>query len=322
MRRSLPSLVAGAALAVILVLYMVLFQVRYSEVAVVRTFGSINPEKDVIREPGFYWKLPWPIQKVDTFDARIQTTLTTGEENTTKDGKSVILTTAILWEIDDPYTFKVRCGDMKNATDLIKVRVSNDQKTVIGRYNFSNFVSTDPNELKYDEIEQQIATEVQQVAPEQYGITIKRIAIETFTLPENITENVIEAMKKEREAVAQRYTSEGESTAKQLKDTAEAIAGTIETFANRKAAEILAEGQRRAVEYNQVFRQDEDLAMLLLQIENIPQILSERATLILDQPAIVDIFREQPPAVAGSATQPAGQSLAPVDVVPLVASNP
>lgn len=42
MKRSLPSLIAGTALAVILVLYMITYQVRFNEVAVVRTFGRIT----------------------------------------------------------------------------------------------------------------------------------------------------------------------------------------------------------------------------------------------------------------------------------------
>ncbi|MBI4578859.1 MAG: hypothetical protein HY718_04100, partial [Planctomycetes bacterium] len=86
-KRSLPSLVTGILLAVVLLLYMVTYQVRFTEVAVVRTFGRINQETGVNTEPGLYWKWPWPIQRVQTFDNRLQVTTTTGEENATKDGK-------------------------------------------------------------------------------------------------------------------------------------------------------------------------------------------------------------------------------------------
>ncbi|NLX23202.1 MAG: hypothetical protein GXY55_16245 [Phycisphaerae bacterium] len=299
MKRSLPSVIAGSVLAIVLMLYMVMFQVRFSEVAVVRTFGQI---KRVVEEPGLYWKWPWPIQKVDTYDHRIQTTSTTGEETPTRDGKNVIVATTVCWRIADPYRFSVRCRTMKEAENLIKIRVRNDQKTVIGNYDFANFVSTDPNELKYDAIESEIASEIAGIAQELYGVKIERVAIESLSLPQRITETVIEAMKKDREALAQRYTSEGESQAKQIKDTAESIAGTIKTFAQRKAAEIVAEGQRRAVEQNKVFRQDEELATFLLQVENIPQILGNRATVVLDQPLIVEPLKE------GATTRPAGSA--------------
>lgn len=288
MKRSWPTIVGGTVLALGLVIYMITFQVRFSEVAVVRTFGEI---KRVVTEPGLYWKWPWPIQKVNTYDHRIQTTSTTGEETPTRDGKNVVVTTTVCWRIDDPEKFSVRCKDMDDAENKIKIRVRNDQKTVIGNYDFNHFVSTDPEELEYDEIETEIARNVQAIATDLYGIRVERVAIEQLALPKRITETVIEAMKKEREAVAQRYTSEGESQAKQIKDTAESIAETIMTFAERKAREIVAEGQERAIKYNRVFREDEALATFLLQIENIPKLLADRATLILDHPVIVDLFR-------------------------------
>jgi membrane protease subunit HflC len=299
MKRSWPSIVVGAVLAAILVLYMVTFQVRFSEVAVVRTFGQIDKDRGVIREAGLYWKWPWPIQKVDTFDRRIQAASTTGEETPTRDGKNVIVTTTVCWRIDDPYKFSIRCKDVADAENKIKIRVRNDQKTVISNYDFAHFVSTDPKELKYDQIEAQIAQNVQANTEDLYGVKIERVAIESFALPARITETVIDAMKKERQAVAQQYTSEGESQARQIKDTAEGIAGTILAFADRKAKEIVAEGQQRAIKYNQVFRQDEELEKFLLWIENIPKMLGERATLILDHPMLTEMLSE------GASTRPA-----------------
>ena len=42
---------------------------RKTEVAVVTTFGKPTRTNT---EPGAYFKLPWPIQKVHKFDQRIQ----------------------------------------------------------------------------------------------------------------------------------------------------------------------------------------------------------------------------------------------------------
>jgi len=282
LKRSLPSLITGVLLASILLLYMVTYQVRFTDVAVVRTFGHVNQTSGIKTAPGLYWKWPWPIQKVDTFDNRLQVTSTVGEENPTKDGKNIIVTTAINWRIAEPYWFSVRCTGMKDAEQKLRQWVRNDQKSVISRYDFSQFVSTDPEELQYDKIGQEIEQAVRARAKEQYGIDVASVQLEVISLPQKITENVFEAMKKERQAVAAKYTSEGESTAQQIKDTAESIAGTIESFADRKSAQIVAEGQRRAAEYNKVFAQDEELASFLILIRNLPQILKDRTTLILD----------------------------------------
>src|SRR5687768_11229569 len=164
MNRSLPSLLAGAFLVLILGLYMITYQVRFTEVAVIKTFGKAAPPDaarntrgDVITEPGLYWKWPWPIQQVAIYDNRIQMTATTGEETPTGDGKPVIVTTAIGWRISDPYLFNRTCGSLKEAEEKLKTLVRNDQKTVISRYEFHQFVSTNPNELQYDKLEKEIA---------------------------------------------------------------------------------------------------------------------------------------------------------------------
>ncbi|MBP7936403.1 MAG: hypothetical protein KA354_17320 [Phycisphaerae bacterium] len=323
MKRSWPSLISGAVLASMLILYMVAFQVRFSEVAVVRTFGQIK-EGGVIKEPGLYWKWPWPIQRVERYDNRIQTTSTTGEETPTRDGKNVIVTSTVNWRIDDPKQFSIRCKSMKEAENFVKLRVRNDQKTVIGKYDFRNFVSVEPSELKRDAIELEIGKAVAMVAQELYGLRVERVGIETFQVPQEVSKSVIEAMKKERQAKAQQYTSEGESEAKQIKDTAESIAGTITTFADRKAAAIVAEGQKRAVEYNRVFREDPELAKWLLQVENIPVALGDRATLVIDQPIFTEIFRETGSAGVPSpqpAEGPAGQTALPAAIPVIVDSK-
>ncbi len=198
MNRSYPSLIAGTSLVLIMVLYMVTYQVRFTEVAVVRTFGKAT-EADVKSEPGPYFKWPWPIQRVSKYDNRIQMAVTIGEEAPTRDGKNVVVTTAIGWRIGDPYLFSLLCSDMEDAEAKLKTRVRNDQKTVIAQYDFSNFVSVDEDELRYDKIEAEILEAVTASAAESYGIKVESIGIEKLVLPQRITQTVFEAMKKEQE---------------------------------------------------------------------------------------------------------------------------
>jgi len=281
MKRSLPSMIAGAVIVGILLLYMITFQVRFTEVAVVRTFGKAD-RSDVITEPGLKWKWPWPIQEVDKYDNRIHIALTTGEEMPTGDKKNVIITTAIGWRIEDPYLFSISCVNKKDGEKKLKIQVRDEQKTVIGRYEFGELVSTEPDKLKYDDIEDEILAAVAPKVKKFYGIRAESIGISKLALPSQITQTVFEAMKKERQADAARYTSEGESKAKEITDTAESIAGTILAFAQSKADEIRAKGMEQAAEYNKIFSQDEELAMFLLDIKNMVSLLKGRSTIVLD----------------------------------------
>lgn len=318
MKRSLPSIIAAVAIVLILVFHMVTYQVRFNEVAVVRTFGKIQApdpvtgeSPDVKTEPGLKLKWPWPIQQVSIYDNRIQLTETIGEETPTRDRKNVVVTTAVGWSIADPYVFSIRNQDMKDAEQKLQVRVRNDQKTVIARYDFAAFVSTDRDELKYDDIEREILRAVQETAPtarELFGIEVRYVGIEGLALPKQITTDVFNAMKKEREAEAARYTSEGESEANRIKAEAESIAGTILAFADRQAEQIIAEGKARAAAYNETFRKDEDLAVFLLEMDYLGKILKDRSTIVLDAQPPFDLLKE---AGLGStpvtATRPSGR---------------
>ncbi len=319
MKRSLPSIVAAIVIALILILHMVTFQVRKNEVALVKTFGKIQPpdaatkvSPDVKTRPGLYFKWPWPVQRVTIYDNRIQLSETVGAETPTRDRKNVIVTTAVGWRIADPYTFYIKNTDMKDAELKLLNRVRNDQTTVIGRYDFANFVSTNPDELKYDEIEREIRDAVEKADPpaaELLGISIEYVGIEGLALPKSITTDIFTAMKKEREAEAIRFTSEGESEANRIKAEAESIAGTIMAFADRQAEQIIAEGKARAAAYNETFKKDEELAVFLLQMDYLGKILKDRTTVLFDAQPPFNLVKEAAAQVkAGSATRPAAPS--------------
>lgn len=286
MKRSLPSLIAGTLLVVILLLYMITFQVSFQQVAVKYTFGSATKD-DVIKEPGLYWKWPWPIQRVVPFDSRKQTTVTVGEETQTRDGMNVIISTMAIWKVNNPHTLSVRYGDMHEARLQLNNLIRTAQKAVLGEYAFSSLLSVDQgnpdrDQLKYDQIERDILASIQAKIAESFGdgLEVEMVGIERLGLPAVISGNVFEAMKKERQAEAQRYISTGEASAQTIKDTAEGIARTIMAFADRRAAEIVAKGQERAAGYNTVFQKNTDLALFLLKLDKLKDSLSSRATVI------------------------------------------
>ncbi len=315
MKRSLPSLIAGAVLVIVLGAYMITYQVRFYELGVVRTFGKISPPEasggpspDVKTEPGWYLRWPWPIQKVDVYDRRIQVTRTVGEEMGTQDAKNVIVTTAIGWRIRDAYVFARTCRSITEAAENLKTMVRDQQKLVIGKYEFAHLVSIDRDQLRHDKIQREILAQVRALSDELYGIEVESLGLETLTLPQKISATVFKAMKEERGAQAVRYTSEGKSTATNIKDRADKIANTILSFADRKAAEIVAEGRARAADYNKEFAQDQELAIFLLEIENLVKMLAKRTTVILsaqERPLYL-LEGTEPPTSTGQAPSPGG----------------
>ena len=141
--KNFGTIIAAVFLGIVLVLYMCTFQVRFTEVAIKKTWGE--PDEDAITEPGLKLKWPRPIQSVVVYDRRIRILEDRTEETRTIDGKNLLLTTFTLWRITDPVKFhtnfpvSVEDGEKKLRTTIIT-----NKHAVTGRHEFSDFVSTDP----------------------------------------------------------------------------------------------------------------------------------------------------------------------------------
>ncbi|MCD6521301.1 protease modulator HflC [Candidatus Calescamantes bacterium] len=272
-------LLVGILLFIILILYLVAFQVRVDETAVVTTFGK--PVR-VITSPGLYWKAPWPIQEVYRFDSRIQVLEGKMEEVFTKDGKNIILVTSTLWRIKDPLKFFVSVGGMDEAKKKLSALVRNYVNGIIGTYELSHLVNVKKEELKFDEIQSKITQLARVESEKTYGITIEDVLIKRLQFPQDVTEDVFERMRKERERIAEKYIAEGEGLASDIKAKADAEKERILAEAKAKAKRIRGEGDAEAAKYYDVFTKNEDLAIFLRKLEALENTLKEKSTVILD----------------------------------------
>lgn len=303
MRKQMPSIIVGMILAVILGLYMVTFQVRTTEVAIKKTFGRADAD-DVITEPGFQWKWPIPVQQVVKFDTRIRVFNDTFEETTTGDKKNLILTVYVAWKVADPLRLLQTDKSEKEVERELKGIVRHHKTAVIGQFEFSNFVSSDPDELKFDEIERNILQLVQVEAREKYGVEVVTLGIRKLMLPKNITTAVFDRMKKTRQKDAQRYRSEGKARADEIVAKAVSAREQILAFARREAQAIRAEGDRRAAESLASFKEDEWFANFLRTLDFFRSVLDTNTTAVLGFSPF-DMFRKGPMETALRAPSPA-----------------
>src|SRR5882724_11708966 len=100
MKRNSLTFIIGALLVLVFASLLFSFQVRQTEIALVTTFGkptrSINTDPDK-PEPGWKFKLPWPIQKVQKFDKRIQNLESKFNEGFTSNKINIIVTVYTGW---------------------------------------------------------------------------------------------------------------------------------------------------------------------------------------------------------------------------------
>ena len=275
------TLLIGTLLLLIFVAMLFCFQVRTTEVAVVTTFGKYSRS---ITEPGLNFRLPLPIQKVYKFDNRLQNFEKKFEQTTTKDAKNLLITVFVGWKVSDPKTFLERFnGDPARAEQSLENLVRNAKNAVIGSYNFSDLVSPDPTQVKFDAVEGDILKALQGPARDTYGVSVDLVGIKQLGLPESITGKVFERMRAERNRLVQQFNGEGEAKALEIRSEANRKRDELLAQADADSLRIRGEAEAAASKDYITLEQRPELAVFLMQIEALKVALKDRATLILDE---------------------------------------
>ncbi len=291
--KNIGTILAALFVAFVLVAYMCTFQVRSTEIAIVKTWGK--PGKEAITEPGLKLKWPRPIQSVVVYDKRIRMVEKRTEETRTFDGKNVLLSTFALWRIDNPYKFDTAFpGGVEDGKANLRKTVETTVQAVVGKRSFDEFVSTDPSKRRLREIEREMLAKVAENVETQYGIKVVDFGIKKLGLPQSITTEIFNSMKATEEAKARTYVAEGEAQATGIVANAQATEDRIIAAAREKVAQIKAEGQRMVSQYYKEFEQHPELRIFLDTLRTNAEALQQRTTLILDmQQSPWNVFDER-----------------------------
>lgn len=281
MKKNPITLITAGLIALIFLLMLFTFQVRQTEVAVVTTFGRYSRS---IESPGLQFRLPWPFQKVYTFDNRIHNFERKFEQNTTRDAINVLITVYAGWRIENPRTFlESFSGDMDKAEETLEPLLRNVKNGVIGQYRFGDLISTNQAELKFDQIEGDMLKQARSMAGKQYGVKIEHLRIKRLGLPEGITTKVFERMKAERQKRIKEFQSQGERQARIIRSEADIKANEILADARAQAIRITGDAEARASASYSEFQKNPELAKFLFDLRALEQSLKDKTTLILDQ---------------------------------------
>ncbi|MHC5108524.1 MAG: SPFH domain-containing protein [Planctomycetota bacterium] len=294
--KNVGTIAAAAFLAVVLLLYMCTFQVRFTEVAIVETFGK--PSGSAITDPGLRFKWPNPIQTVTQYDKRVRVLEDRTEETRTADGKNLILTTFTLWKLgsgdDDAIKFRTSFPNEEDGEKVLRSVIKSHKHAVIGKREMTDFISTDADKRKLKEIEAQIRDLVARDARDKYGVAVVDFGIKKLGLPQSVTATIFASMKANEEVKAGKYEAEGQARAQAILAEARATEERIMAAAREKVAEIENEAQRVVSKYYAEFSKYPQLRIFLDQLESAKSALESRTTIILDQVAEpFNVFRKE-----------------------------
>ena len=281
MKTNRLGMIIGFALILIFGVLLFMYQVRVTEVAVRTRFGRVIKE---ITEPGPGFKLPWPIERIQTFDKRIQTFEDKLEETPTQDGRNLLVMVYLGWNVEKPGTFRdrVKDGAIPEAERNLMSIVRSAKDEVVGKHLFADFINTDESKLKFEQIEKEILAIVQPQTLNTYGIKVHFLGIKRMNLPDGITQAVFADMRAERMKLVATYQSEGDSEASKIRAVADRERAEKLAGAESEAKRIRGTADAAAAGFYEIFNQEPDLAVFLLKLNAAEQSLKERATLILD----------------------------------------
>ncbi|HQI28850.1 MAG TPA: protease modulator HflC, partial [Sedimentisphaerales bacterium] len=281
---AIPILIA--VISLVMIVYLVTFQVRETESGFVTRFGK--PVREVTK-PGLYFKWPTPIEQIHKFDSRMRV-LEAAQlaETTTRGNVPIIVNTYIVWRVAEPLKFLNAVKTEANAESKLRNHINDTQNRVIGQHSFGEFVNNDPSKIQFDKIQEEMLDDLKGPVRAEYGIEIKTLGIKQLKVSEDVTKKVFERMKAERQGRTDAITSEGEAIATQIRADANKKRDILLDAAEGRAKEIRGQGDADAARYYEMLKADEKLAIFLRNLEALKQILRERTTIVI--PTVAEPF--------------------------------
>ncbi len=290
-------LVLTAVFLLAMLSFTVSYSVRFTEAAVVTTFGKAS-EKSTIKEPGLRFKLPYPIQSVTTYDTRMRLLQTRAEAQQTRDDRQIIVEAFLTWRVSDPLKFFQRFSNAGSRSEDHFDSAENTLKSLLsgamsetGKYALSELFTPDGNS-KLPELEGRILAALHQgdqgISIDDFGIEAVSIGIHRIRLADATTQAVNDRIAANRDRKAREIESRGEAEAEAIRAKSRESRERILAFAQRRAKEIEAEGNIAAAQFQAEMGQYPDLAVFLKNLDLIRAAFSDRATVILstDSPGL------------------------------------
>ena len=217
---------------------------QQNEYKLIRQFGKVDR---VISEPGISFKIPF-IESTQSLPKETLLYDLAASDVITKDKKTMISDSYVLWRIQDPLKFAqtLNCS-LESSESRINTAVYNATKNVISSLSQDQVITSRDGELS-EQVMDAIGDNM-----EQYGVQLIKFETKRLDLPDDNKAAVYERMISERDNIAATYTAEGNSEAKVIRNTTDKDV-TIQISDAKKQAEILeAEGEQ---EYMKILAQD------------------------------------------------------------------
>ena len=216
---------------------------QQNEYKLIRQFGKVDR---VISSSGISFKIPF-IESTQSLPKETLLYDLAASDVITKDKKTMISDSYVLWKINDPLKFaQTLNSSVESGESRINTAVYNATKNAISSMSQDQVITSRDGELS-DMVMEAIGSNM-----DQYGIELLKFETKQLDLPDDNKEAVYERMISERDNIAATYKAEGSSEAKVIRNKTDKEVA-IQISDAKKQAEILeAEGEQ---EYMKILSQ-------------------------------------------------------------------
>ena len=216
---------------------------QQNEYKLIRQFGKVDR---VISSSGISFKIPF-IESTQSLPKETLLYDLAASDVITKDKKTMISDSYVLWKISDPLKFaQTLNSSVESGESRINTAVYNATKNAISSMSQDQVITSRDGELS-DMVMEAIGTNM-----DQFGIELLKFETKQLDLPDDNKEAVYERMISERDNIAATYKAEGNSEAKVIRNKTDKEVA-IQISDAKKQAEILeAEGEQ---EYMKILAQ-------------------------------------------------------------------
>ena len=221
-------------IAAIIILGNSLYTVHQKEYVAVRQFGKIVR---VESDPGLKIITPF-VQTTQRISAATKIYDIPASDVITKDKKSMITDTYVLWKVIDPikYIQSLNALDAR-AQERIEAAVYNATKTAISSMTQDEVIES------RGEVLTNLITADANSDMSGYGIEIVKAEIKALDLPDDNRAAVYERMISERNNIAASYQAEGAAEAQKIKNETDKKVAILKADAEKSAAKLAGEGE-------------------------------------------------------------------------------
>lgn len=236
-------LIIAAAVVAVLGLGASVTVTAENEYKLIRQFGKV---KRVIDKPGISFRIPG-IETAATLPKETLLYDLAPSDVITRDKKTMISDSYVLWEISDPLKFaQTLNSSIESGESRINTAVYNATKNAISSLSQDEVITSRDGELA-EMVMNSIGKNM-----EQYGISLLTFDTKQLDLPDDNKEAVYERMISERDNIAATYTAEGSSEAKVIRNTTDKEIAIQISEAEKQAEILKAEGEQ---EYMKILAQ-------------------------------------------------------------------